>query len=730
MLKQFYKGVRWSLLLLLIGACSSEEFEDELLSGKTPIHLSAGLTRAVGDDPVLITSGNPLAVYQEKKVPFFLSARTVGDQKKYFSNMLLNIGGNQSEGRNKLLSKVYYPLGKHDILLYAHTGKKTTDKDSKSIITLTSGTNLSNDVLRGQGTNDTGNAVTFGDSENPIKYITFNHVMTQVTVKIEVDEAVEDQKPKDIRLTFKNNAMVGTGSCDLYDGSITVPEGQDDYMLTGNPEGITHYLVPTGKIISGTDIINRLVIDDYVATQDDLKALTLPKAVSSDGTESDFKLDPGLSYTLVFQIKRLKIVGIKLELRPWSLIKATASWDYDPYRVPLNIKGYDDGVSGYDATKTGNPITKMVLKADNGSSTYQYIGTGKLDDAGSNPYIDFVTLPKGDLSALNLSADLYTKEGLLIRDVEVTSSGTNLEMKLSENGLKRNTENVYEITTPVQFALMLNNPQTQRYRLMNDIDMDNTFVELAPATFPSGAELDGNQYSILHLQTDRTQNYQGLIPTNRGVLKNLRIASGTISGKGRYFGGICGANYGTIEGCINEANIVPSALDEEEIADYPVGGGICGENHGTILACLNTGNILSEAVKTTGGICGTTAEGGTIKACLSVGLLNGMGLQNTSLALSGGVSGRYTGSDKEVVHTCFWLTGTTRKEQGVDNETVIAGIPAETHISTLVSFASDLAPETIRSQSLIDELSGAAGPDWKFEMDPLKSSWPIPVPVP
>lgn len=719
MLKQLYKSTAWVLFLISMGACSNEQLNNELAPGNTPIQLSGALTRATGENGSLITTGNPLADYKANNVKFYLSARTT-DNKPYFSNMDMSIGNNESDGRNDLDSKVYYPLGGTEINLYAHTGKAATGTPPTTI-PLTSGTALSNDILFGKGTDGTGSTVVSGKSDDPIKYITFKHLMTKVEVKMEIDGTVEDQKPSNISMTFNNSAIVKEGNYDMLNETAT--SNTQDYTLTGSSTGIVHYLVPTGKTISGTGIIKSLKIDDYTASGTDLAALIIPQAEKSDGLggtiSSDFKLESGLSYTLTFQIKRLKLTGIKLTLNPWTLSKGSSNWDYAPYRVNLTVNGYS-ATNKYDVTKDENKITKMVLKYNDGSTIYQYIGTGELD--GAVAYTDFVTLPSGDLSGGTLAADLYTKDGLLIKDVEVTlpagttslSNGGNLSFDLSINGLKQNTGGYYEITTPLQFALVMKNPQSDTYRLMDNIDMDNTSIAFEPANFPSGATLDGNQHNILHLQM--TGN--GLVPANDGILKNIRIASGTITtGSGTYAGGICGTNNGSIEGCVNEANIAAS--------DSQIVGGICGLNTGTILACLNTGNSLKGM--TVGGICGENSNAitGAIKACLNVGLLN---REATNL---GGICGSYTGTgSNKVIDTSYWLTGTARTNQAISNEVAIGLVPTGTTVTDFTNIVSDLAPETIRSSIIISNLSTAAGSSWNFELNPMESSWPIPVPIP
>ena len=724
MLKIRYKSLMLLSFLIGLVACSTEQFNDELTSGDTPIELSGALTRAAGDG-LLITTGNPLIDYKNANINFFLSSRIAANNNPYFSNISMSVGNSLSDGRNELNSSVYYPLGKTPINLYAHTGVAATGSPA-NMIPLTSGTALSNDILFGKGTDVGGTAIS-GQSDNPVKYLTFQHLMTKVTVNIDVIDATDDPAtggvqptlPTNIQMTLKNSAVVTGGTYDMVNSTVT-PNANDYTLKVG-----THYLVPTGKVLSGTGLMKSLVIDDYTATAADLATFTIPQA-NNNGTLSDFKLDAGLSYTLTFQIKRLKLVGIKLTLNDWTTKSGTGTWGYEAYPVSLNIDG-ESGGQGYDETK----ITKMVLKHTVGGQTYQYIGQG---NSGT---INFVTLPTDLVSgnATNLKADLYTQDELLIKDIDVSNPTANtLSLVLGDNGLKQNVdvpaEPYFEITTPLQFALFMNSitsSTTGVYRIVNDLDMDNTSVDInPPGEFPSTATLDGaicigsssyKVHKILHLNLSGN----GLIVENKGILRNLYLASGTItSTNGNYSGSICAVNNGTIAGCVNQTNIVATATQ--------TAGGICGLNGSTgkVLACLNAGNIANAI--TVGGISGENknVNAGSMTACLNVGSLN------KSAINLGGICGKdEISANTRIVDTCYWLTGTARKNQAVSNEIAI-GNKNTTSIMGLTFEVSDLAAQTIRSTAIYtDKLSSRLSADkYRFTLDSSVSSWPIPVPIP
>ena len=688
-------------MFLLAGAviyCSPEALDDKpLTEGDVPIEVTGMLTRALGDtgdpgDGNLITTGYPLEnIYKAANVDFFLTARTVDTPVgNYFLNRTITIGApnDTEQGRNMLDGTVYYPLGKKAINLFAHTVSANANGD----MTLTAGTTRANDVLLGKGTEANGITPKSGSSDDPIKYITFKHLMTRVDVKIEVDEDVQPAKPIQVTMRFARNgaaaSIVNRGTFNIFTGVTATNNGNAEYSFSNiGLTPTTHYLVPNGANLSDPasgQILSYLKIDDYVAAEEDLTSIRFPQTDKGN----DFILNPGLAYDLTFKINRLKILEIKLTLTEWNTEPGSTEWGYKPKSMTLNTG------DEYNASE----ITKMVLKYKpdpTGTDVYQYIGEKKENK------IDFVTLPE-TLTAGTLTADLYTTDGLLSDNVQIdpSVSGTLKVLKIGQYGMKINAEDVYEISTPLQLALLINNSGTdnRKYEIVNHLDMANNSVKLIPVAFPSGAVLDGKGHDILNL--DITGN--GMFTENNGTLKHFRIASGTIEGNAA----ICGTNNGTIEAIVNQADIQP--VDG-------IAGGIAGTNgaNGTILATVNTGNVLGGT--TVGGIAGEnkSTSAGAIAACLNVGQLN-----KAATNLGGIIGTSVAGTS--IVNTCYWLTGTARKNQGASNELAIGNNPAnETDTNS-----ADLAASSIRSTEVITKLNGVSSP-WVFKLEAVRSSWPI-----
>jgi hypothetical protein len=155
-------------------------------------------------------------------------------------------------------------------------------------------------------------------------------------------------------------------------------------------------------------------------------------------------------------------------------------------------------------------------------------------------------------------------------------------------------------------------------------------------------EFDGAGHTINNLYISHPWDaLQGLFGYNYGTLKNIRIASGSVSGL-YYTGGVAGENYGTITACYNNGTV----LGRRHL------GGVAGENYGTINACYNTGAV-SGAMFYVGGIAGRNS--GTINASYNAGVVSG----------SDGVGGVAGTNDTLSTITASYNTGTVSGSDGV-----------------------------------------------------------------
>lgn len=719
MLKTLYRS-GMVVAIAALSACSSDSLIDrEIVPGDSRILLAGAITRGTE------TPGTSETL--DGYTNLFLSAKTapeIGKPADYFTNVNLTVGEVYSGETNAryLNADAYYPLGGKEIKLFAHTGKLNSGK-----IALTAGTKIGNDYLISNGTD--GNGTVANSTDKKATELNFRHIMTKVEVVVKADK--QDNKPvtepTNIEIKFKNGVdgvnVTQKGTYSL----TTAPGAEDKATPTGNAYTLKkdiNYLIPTGEILSEkTGIIEHLKIDDYTATPSDLAALSIPKVTpeSGKGTTEDFVLKPGYSYKLTFEIERLKLKAITVTMKDWDIKPGDGTWGYNPYQVKMQVDG------GYENTGD-KQITKIVLHHTplSSSDTYQYIGS--CEKEGEVVNAKFLTLPT-DMTKGTLTADLYTKDGLLIdgHEIKYTEESQQFTVSLNANGMTRDKgDNYYEVKTPLQFYYLMQNPEAATYKLMNNIDFNSLPLDLSEQTdFPKDAELDGDGYSLLHLNLKGS----GLFKQNNGTLKHLHIAFSNIDASGSTdtpVGGFCSVNAGMIEACINEADI--KAKSTQTI------GGICGKNSGTILACLNTGNIPTGQV--IGGICGENASSkdNAIMACINAGMLNKSSNHDMKDNL-GGICGlqsvEKTGGDA-VINSCYWLTGSARPQQGVSQEKAIGNIAEDAQVKLYCTNTTNMTESLLRTEAVKKLNDALAASAWQFEYKPsgtgtYKTVWPIPV---
>lgn len=728
MLKHIYKKGVLGALLIGLAACSTELVEeDNLTPSTTPIRLTGAVTRAEGSDNKNTNLDGYSGLYLSAKVIEGTLTKSFFDNSKV--TKITTNSGNKT--LSDLTTTVYYPLNKKtDISLYGHTGKVTNGK-----MNLTSGKASTNDALISNGTNGKGTA---GNANNPVELLTFCHVMTKLEVAIEVDQttgsAVEDPEPTDIKIQFGGTKVPKTGTYDITTSLESTNDANNKATATDTETYElsvgTHYLVPTGENLTGQNTITSLKIDDYTATAADLAALTIPQA-DKNGTKSDLVLKPGLAYKLTFVIKRLKVTGIELTMQDWNIKTGNGGWDYTPKQVKMNLTG------GYNNSRD-KLLSKIILHYTNNDNTYQYIGKGEKAENGNDVYAKFLTLP-ANMTQGTMTADLYTQNGLLIEGYAVTYStdnGGQFNITLGANGMVKNTAGYYQVNTPLQFYNLISNPGSdsdnaneKKYILTKNIDLSHLSLAITPCDFPTGGELDGNGHSILHLDLKGG----GLFKENKGTLKNIHIAFSSIdatASSDTYVGGICSINSGTIEGCINEANV--EGKMEQTV------GGICGKNSGKVLACLNTGDI---PLGTAGGICGENAsnQADAIKACINAGLLHGSSNCTGNKPL-GGICGYQsaTSSSSNIINACYWLTGTASHDQEYNDELAIGSIKDVSDAELIIKQANycsnttNMTETKLRTEAVTKLNQALGSQSWEFKWEvgsdgTCQTVWPIPV---
>jgi uncharacterized protein (TIGR02145 family) len=180
-----------------------------------------------------------------------------------------------------------------------------------------------------------------------------------------------------------------------------------------------------------------------------------------------------------------------------------------------------------------------------------------------------------------------------------------------------------------EFQLISGNGTNKKYR--QEIDLDLLGVEWTPIANNSGTfsgEFDGAGKTLSNLKIDKSgQDYQGLFHRNAGTIRDVHIASGTITAGGNS-GCVCGENSsgGQVISCTNAVTVVGS---DDNV------GGVVGWNFGAVTACYNTGAVSGN--NDVGGVVGYNYDG-TVTACYNTGAVSG-----TYYAVGGVVGMNYAG---------------------------------------------------------------------------------------
>lgn len=697
------------VFMLFAASCSDQKsgMED---SNEVPVGFSGLMTRSdgVNGSNIYLT-----AYYND------------GGALQYMSEVLISFPtglGQDPRQATFPASTPYYPLDQRGINFFAYSGKT----QNQHMVLVAGNGSTFDAVLSNQGyTNGVlspESSGTFGSSSDPADILLFRHVMTQLEVDIEVNEAEEGDhvSPAPQHIWFRVPVIYSKGTYH-YKSTSTTPATASGIAQYTVREGI-NYLVPTGEDITGLPL-TYLKIDDYTATGDDLAQFT----ITPDTQGQHMRLLPGYAYKLTLVINRLRVTEAKISLVPW---KTTVINDIDESYLPQTLS-LDTGA--YQNTGTG-AITKVVLYTQD----KMYVGKKE----GASPLIDFVMKPAaGDVTGV----ELYTANGLLLKTDNAagfTYTANTLQFQrmsaagmLPENpSLDYNgNTNPYVITTAAQF-INADGDLSVSYKQAADIDL-NTLNLIDEARLFNGfgdvtatGVYDGNGFFIAGLDIQSP----GLFASNAGTLKNIRILGGMIDGVGQqYVGAICGVNSGEIAGCFNEAVILSSGDDSGITV-----GGIVGRNTATgkITACLNTGAIFNGNV--VGGIVGMNENGGNsvINACVTTGSLN------KNAVKLGAICGNSVASlDLSTIRTCYWLIGSAQRNVGGVEKAV--DTDAGTNVWTFRAAALD--PDELRNITSSPSTGGQlvtevlneeiAGTVWngiyEYVVDRARTgiTWPAPV---
>lgn len=276
--------------------------------------------------------------------------------------------------------------------------------------------------------------------------------------------------------------------------------------------------------------------------------------------------------------------------------------------------------------------------------------------------ISSITVPDGETTTMPIP----TKEGCVFAgwylDAELTNryffdypldDDVTLYAKFYETALGE-----YIVISNVEQLVTIKDDPAAKYLLACNINCKGeTLISIDEFT----GELDGNGYKIYNYTMSENALTVALIRTNRGTVKNLSFGDFTFDIKrdgdsDRFYGVICGINYGIVENCTILDSELKIACNGSNSSYTLHIGGIAGDNYGTVTSCKNNASIN---VYTTcdgyysgwiygwqnrtvymyaGGLVGENQIGAVVESCANTG-----NLSITTATTTAGYSYNYVG---------------------------------------------------------------------------------------
>ena len=244
----------------------------------------------------------------------------------------------------------------------------------------------------------------------------------------------------------------------------------------------------------------------------------------------------------------------------------------------------------------------------------------------------------------------------------------------------------YQISTPEELAYLATSASSSGFtsgvyfELTADLDMSAHYWSGLNSVF--NGYFDGGNHMITNLTGDtlfsQAGNMQNLrlvnvnmsnsaLTLSGGNLNNIRVSGQIVFDGGDYaqFGGIIGQGTGTIEKCVNFADIT---VAQNDYASCRVGG-VVGDLDigGAITNCANYGNIVTTAdskANYVGGIVGAITRNCSVTYCLNLGDVSATLASPLYVA---GISGRSNYSSDVTFSYCLNMGSVTAVAGGQSN---------------------------------------------------------------
>ncbi len=176
------------------------------------------------------------------------------------------------------------------------------------------------------------------------------------------------------------------------------------------------------------------------------------------------------------------------------------------------------------------------------------------------------------------------------------------------------TSDPYQIANMTDFLEFVGAASNSTYVLTANIDFAGTVYTGALIAAFDGT-FDGAGHKISNLTINSDDDNIGLfgVLNSGAIVSDLTIDNVTISATGKYVGGLCGRNNGTMQSCSVSGTVTGLALANDNPYDdpaynimFPVGG-LCGWNNYMIVSCHSAGQV--SGVNCVGGLAGISNNG-------------------------------------------------------------------------------------------------------------------------
>lgn len=275
--------------------------------------------------------------------------------------------------------------------------------------------------------------------------------------------------------------------------------------------------------------------------------------------------------------------------------------------VPMTAAGADP----YPTGTVVIPLTEAGVPDGDGGALWSYDAAGETLtlNAGHSFAVDGVC-PVRVICKGSIVGGTYTG------DVEVYNGGSVSGGLFSGRLLEKLGAKIEDAEFPVTFEL---NGGVYQYAAGTVIPR-NSWIPFSSF----GGTFEGGGHKIENLYVQTIDRNAGLFDNSYGTIRDVEIASGSVAIRklthaGFYAGGIAARSSGTIERCVNRADI--SANDDNQVASS-------GSN------ALNLGGIA--------GFLGTSLLGAAVSAvtdCVNFGAVRNLGDSNVCEVSVGGIAG-------------------------------------------------------------------------------------------